>query len=52
MKSLIIDTILCIIIVVLVIAIGLFIYYLPVLDRLANPCKYYPNAFIDCVTNN
>lgn len=22
--------------------------WLPVLDRITNTCKYYPNAFVDC----
>lgn len=34
-----------------IIGIAAIIYlsnWLPVLDKLTNPCKYYPNAFVDC----
>lgn len=28
--------------------VSILIYYAPVLDRVYNACKYYPEAFIDC----
>lgn len=34
-----------------IIGIAAIIYlsnWLPVLDKLTNQCKYYPNAFVDC----
>lgn len=40
-----------VLVILSIIGIAAIIYlsnWLPVLDRLTNPCKYYPNAFVNC----
>lgn len=40
-----------VLVILSIIGIAAIIYlsnWLPVLDKLTNLCKYYPNAFVDC----
>lgn len=40
-----------VLVILSIIGIAAIIYlsnWITVLDKLTNPCKYYPNAFVDC----
>ena len=44
----VVTTVLVMLSIIGIVAIIYLSNWLPVLDRITNTCKYYPNAFVDC----
>jgi hypothetical protein len=49
MKDFIIDVLLILATVLLATGVILVILWFPILDRVIEPCRYYPNMFVDCI---